>query len=131
MNRARLSVVCALLGTLGLWGCAQNSTRASAKSSRLQEEVAGLTALRDQLRQELKAVQSERDTLQQETAKLGLLVQERDEQLVARTSERDQNATNLDTLKKGLKSLMDQALSMGPMEAGPVTTAALKPAEGS
>jgi outer membrane murein-binding lipoprotein Lpp len=131
MNRARLSVVFALLGTLGLWGCAQNSTGASAKTSRLQEEVTGLCALRDQLRKELKAAQSERDTLQEETARLRLHVKERDEQLVARTTERDQNATNLDTLKKGIKSLMDQALSMGPMEAGAVTTASLKPTGGS
>jgi outer membrane murein-binding lipoprotein Lpp len=130
MNRARFGLVFAILGTLTLWGCAQNPAESNAKV-RLQEEVTALTAARDQLRNELKATQATRDGLQEEVAKLRRLAKERDELLATRTTERDQNAANLETLKKGLKALMDQATSMGPAESVPVTTASLKSAGNS
>jgi predicted nuclease with TOPRIM domain len=126
MNRTRLSIVFALLGTLMIWGCAENSSDVpAAVTARLQEEVKELTTQRDKLRTELKNVRSERDTLQETISRLRREVKERDELLTQRTRERDQLAGNLDTLKKGLRSLMDQATSMTTNDA-PETTAAAK-----
>ena len=134
MIRARFTVVFAILGTLGLWGCTQQSGDGPAnRATRLQDEIKGLTTIRDQLRQELRAAQKERDALGEEVAKLKRHIKDRDEQLAARTTERDNTQANLDSLRKGIKSLMEQATGMGPMrdEQAPVTAAAAPSVEKS
>ena len=127
MNRARLGIVFALLGPLMIWGCAENSSDApAAGTARLQEEIKDLTAQRDKLRLDLKTVRTERDGLKEDVARLRQEVKERDELIAQRTHERDQLAGNLDTLKKGIKALMDQAMSMTTGETAPATTTAAK-----
>jgi uncharacterized coiled-coil DUF342 family protein len=127
MIRARLGIVFALLGTLMIWGCAQNSSDSPAAATAcLQEEIKDLTTQRDKLRHELKAVRSERDSLQEDAARLRRDVKERDEIIVQRTHERDQLNGNLDTLKKGIKSLMEQATSMTTGETPSANATAAK-----
>jgi chromosome segregation ATPase len=110
--RTRLGIVFALLGTLMIWGCAQSSSDAPGVTARLQEELKDLTAQREKLRSELRTTRTERDLLQEQVVKLRQQLKERDELIAQRTQERDQLAGNLDTLKKGIKALMDQAASM-------------------
>ena len=126
MNRTRLGIVFALLGTLMIWGCSENNSDAPlAGTARLQEEIKELTTQRDKLRLELKTVRTERDSLQEDVARLRREVKERDEVIAQRTRERDHLAGNLDTLRKGIKSLMEQATSMTTGE-GTESTAAAK-----
>src|SRR5262245_57138227 len=72
MSRSRFSLILAVLAALTVWGCSQSgssTTSAAAKATRLQEEVQNMTTQRDQLRQDLKSAQAERDRLQDEVMK--------------------------------------------------------------
>lgn len=117
MNR-RAAVVCAFLIPMTIWGCSRNpSAGTTADMARLQEEVKKLAADREQLRKELKTGITEKDALAHEVGRLRPVVAERDhlrKELAACASERDTNLTNLDELKKGLKSLVDRAEAMAP-----------------
>jgi len=112
MHRSRVGLVFALLATLGIWGCAQNpgaESERSARTTRLQEEIRGLSAQRDQLKKELKSAGEEVQRLKEE---LDQVVKSRDElrdQLAARTSERDAGYAQLDQLRRGIRALMEQA----------------------
>lgn len=112
MCRYRFGLVFGLLATLAIWGCGQDNSGANAgKSTRLQEEVQSLAKLRDQLRQDLKTAQADRERLQAEVALLQPVVKERDDlkqNLAARTNERDTVASQLDQVKKGVKALIEQ-----------------------
>ncbi len=125
MTRARVGLVLAVLSTVAIWGCAQNPSESKAQ---LQEEIGNLTGARDRLQSELKTAKGEVARLQTEVQALR---RERDDvqtQLAARTAERDAQSSALDQLRKGLRSLMDQAEAAIPSSTTPISTAAGKPA---
>lgn len=128
MSRSRFSLVMGLLAVMTIWGCAQNgmSPSAAAKVARLQEEVQGLTSQRDQLRQDLRAVQAEKDRLLAEVDRLRLVVKERDQlklELEAVTAERDANLAHLEAIRRGVKALMEQVEAALPPSGPSLGTA--------
>jgi hypothetical protein len=119
MTSTRVGCVIVLLATLSIWGCAQNSAKEqsaaadrAAKLTRLQEDVRNLSGQVEKLRVDLAAATRDKEALQQEVAQLRLVVKERDElrdQLQVRTGERDAGVAQLETLRNGLRALMEQA----------------------
>ncbi len=133
MTSTRVGCVLALLATLTIWGCAENSAKEasasaerSAKLTRLQDEVRNLTSQMTTLRQDLNVALRDKDNLETEVAQLRVVVKERDElreQLATRTGERDAGVAQLEQLRQGLRSLMEQAdAALAPAKTISTTT---------
>jgi uncharacterized coiled-coil DUF342 family protein len=137
MIRSRAAWVMMTASLLALWGCSQNGAPANAaKTGRLQEEIQNLTAMRDHLRQDLRGAQDEKSRLQGQLDQMRQanvdLVKERDDlhgAVAARTAERDHTQAQFETLRKGVRSLMDQIDTMATEERS--TTAAPAAATGT
>ncbi len=131
MNRKRFSLVMLMLSMFMFVGCGVQSDGTQARSNhRLFDEIRSLTAARNQLQSDLRALkeemaalndmvlqmQSDNDNLY---AELQLIRHDRNElkkQLTNRTQERDQHAASLQELRQGIKVLLDRAdASLAPV----------------
>ena len=128
-----LSVMLVVL--LGLWGCARAPVDQSAQServrslestcSKLKDDYRSVASAREQLRKKVDALEAERLRLQKDLADKKAVMKERDslrQQVVARTSERDNLQLRCDRIKKGLQSLLGQDDAMLPAPAAPTAT---------
>src|SRR5262249_2565900 len=123
MMRSRVGWVMTVASMLALWGCAQNSA-GQAKSNRMQEEILGLTAARDQLRKDLTGVKDQKSRLQAQVDQLPLERDESRRTLAARIAERDHTQAQLEQLRKGVRGLLEQLDAMAPTApAAPATPA--------
>lgn len=119
MTRANKGLVLLLVATLGLWGCVKGPARGPAgaeriralesKNAKLEDDFRSAAATRDQLRKKLANLQQQLDHLQG-------VIKERDElkQLVCvRSGERDALQSQIEQLRKGIRSLLGQAEAAG------------------
>ena len=138
MSQGKFVLLLLVVGSLGVWGCAQsagngaNAERIRAletKIARLEDDFKASIAVREQLRKKLTSVEEERAQLSQQVDQLQAVVKERDnlkQQLALRTSERDAVQNQFNNLCKGIKTLIGQ---METSVTTPVTSTAV-PASG-
>jgi septal ring factor EnvC (AmiA/AmiB activator) len=138
MSQGKFVILLLVVGSLGVWGCAQsagngaNAERIRAletKIARLEDDFKASIAVREQLRKKLTSVEEERAQLSQQVDQLQAVVKERDnlkQQLALRTSERDAVQSQFNNLCKGIKTLIGQ---METSVTTPVTSTAV-PASG-
>jgi len=138
MSQGKFVILLLVVGSLGVWGCAQsagngaNAERIRAletKIARLEDDFKASIAVREQLRKKLTSVEEERAQLSQQVDQLQAVVKERDnlkQQLTLRTSERDAVQNQFNNLCKGIKTLIGQ---METSVTTPVTSTAV-PASG-
>ncbi|HEV3078256.1 MAG TPA: hypothetical protein VGY66_00695 [Gemmataceae bacterium] len=138
MSQGKFVILLLVVGSLGVWGCAQsagngaNAERIRAletKIARLEDDFKASIAVREQLRKKLTSVEEERAQLSQQVDQLQAVVKERDnlkQQLALRTSERDAVQNQFNNLCKGIKTLIGQ---METSVTTPVTSTAV-PASG-
>jgi septal ring factor EnvC (AmiA/AmiB activator) len=120
MSQGKFVILLLVVGSLGVWGCAQsagngaNAERIRAletKIARLEDDFKASIAVREQLRKKLTSVEEERAQLSQQVDQLQAVVKERDnlkQQLALRTSERDAVQNQFNNLCKGIKTLIGQ-----------------------
>jgi septal ring factor EnvC (AmiA/AmiB activator) len=120
MSQGKFVILLLVVGSLGVWGCAQsagngaNAERIRAletKIARLEDDFKASIAVREQLRKKLSSVEEERAQLSQQVDQLQAVVKERDnlkQQLALRTSERDAVQNQFNNLCKGIKTLIGQ-----------------------
>ena len=132
----------------GRGGGADRLRALEIKCAKLEEDYRAVTAARDLLRAKVSALEAEQARLQQEAEshepllkeRLGLiaerqsltrqrdnLVRDRGElqqQVTSRTSERDDARSQVDLLRKGLRSLLGQAEASGGGHGPPSVSAA-------
>jgi septal ring factor EnvC (AmiA/AmiB activator) len=143
MSFDRQVLVLMVIGSLGLWGCAQGPSAAHAeriraletKIAKLEEDFKAAVAGREQLRRKLTTAEEEKTQLSQQVEQLLLVVKERDElrqQLAVRTAERDTIQTQFVHFRKSIRNLLGQAetASNGNAPAQPVTSVAEAPSPG-
>ena len=138
MSPGKFVLLLLVVGSLGIWGCAQgagssaNAERIRAletKIARLEEDFKASIAVREQLRKKLTSVEEERSQLSQQVDQLQSVVKDRDnlrQQLALRTSERDAVQSQFNNLCKGIKALIGQVETPVTVIT-PVTTAAATP----
>jgi hypothetical protein len=136
-NKALLVLL--VVGTLGLWGCAQGtgpgpgSARMrdlESRHAKLQEDFRGAAAARDQARKELEALEQERTALQQQLEQANKDREGLRQQVAARAGERDNLQAHLIQLGKDLHSLAGRIdAAAGTSASPPVTTAAPAPTD--
>ena len=130
MSRANKALVVLVVATLGLWGCAQGPSNGSAdkiksledKVSKLEDDCKTVTSARDAVRKKLAALEEEYVKKQQEL----------DQQIAARTAERDSVQTQFEQFRKNLRSLLGQADAAAGTPAPPpaaAATAAIDPSK--
>jgi chromosome segregation ATPase len=113
MSRSRHAVGVLIVAVFGLWGCsrapsagesatAEKLKAVEAKLARLEDDFRAAASARDQLSKRLIAAEEARVAAARE-AKV------KDEQLQARTAERDQAAGQFKALKDELKELLTKA----------------------
>ena len=138
MSPGKFVLLLLVVGSLGIWGCAQgagssaNAERIRAletKIARLEEDFKASIAVREQLRKKLTSLEEERTQLSQQVDQLQAVVKDRDnlkQQLALRTSERDAVQSQFNNLCKGIKALIGQVETPVTVIT-PVTTAAATP----
>jgi uncharacterized coiled-coil DUF342 family protein len=127
MNRVSKTLAVLTVVTLGVWGCARNGGEAQAehtqalenKCKKLEGDYKSVVTVRDDLRKQLSDLREEREHLQKDlevqqalARDRQALAKERDDlvqNLGARTTERDAAQTQLEQVRKGLRSLLGQA----------------------
>jgi septal ring factor EnvC (AmiA/AmiB activator) len=122
MSRAQRALSVLVVACLGLWGCAQGAANGHANAERirgleskiakLEEDFRAGVAVREQLRKQLTAAEQERSQLGQQVETLQAVAKERDQlrqELANRTGERDGLQSQLDQLRKGIKTLLGQS----------------------
>jgi chromosome segregation ATPase len=122
MSRANKALVVLVVATLGLWGCAQGPGNGSAdkiksledKVSKLEDDCKTVTSARDGVKKKLAALEEEYVKKQQEL----------DQQIVARTAERDSVQTQFEQFRKNLRTLLGQADAATGTSAQPPAAAA-------
>ena len=130
MSRANKALVVLVVATLGLWGCAQGPGNGSAdkiksledKVSKLEDDCKTVTSARDAVRKKLAALEEEYVKKQQEL----------DQQIAARTAERDSVQTQFEQFRKNLRTLLGQADAAAGTLAPPpaaAATAAIDPSK--
>jgi chromosome segregation ATPase len=121
MSRSRQAVGVLIVALFGLWGCSRapsadggsNATAEKLKAvetklARLEDDFRSAASARDQLSKKLIAAEEARTALQGQVAQMTKEVKEKDEQLAARTAERDQVSGQHKVLKEGLKDLLSR-----------------------
>jgi chromosome segregation ATPase len=119
MSRSRQAIGVLIVTLFGLWGCsrapsADGGSSATAeklkavetKLARLEDDFRAAASARDQLSKKLMAAEEARTALQGQVAKMTQDIKAKDEQLQARTAERDSVAAQHKMLKDGLKDLL-------------------------
>ena len=127
MSRANKALVVLVVATLGLWGCAQGPGNGSAdkirsleeKVSKLEDDCKAATSARDGVKKKLAALEEEYVKKQQEL----------DQQIAARTAERDSVQTQFEQFRKNLRTLLGQADAAAgtPQPPAAAATAAIDP----
>ncbi|HEY1861735.1 MAG TPA: hypothetical protein VGG61_15350 [Gemmataceae bacterium] len=128
MSRANKALVVLVVATLGLWGCAQGPGNGSAdkiksledKVSKLEDDCKAVTSARDGVKKKLAALEEEYTKKQQEL----------DQQIVARTAERDSVQAQFEQFRKNLRTLLGQAeaaAGTSPQPPASAATAAIDP----
>jgi len=112
MTRAQKALAILVVASFGIWGCAQGpgSNSGSAerikilqnKNTKLEEDLKAVAAARDQLNGRVASLEAH-------LAQLRGAVRERDEQLQAKTSERDAVQLQFDQFRKNIRDLLGQA----------------------
>jgi uncharacterized coiled-coil DUF342 family protein len=115
-----------VVASLGLWGCAKGPAPVSATPERikalesriakLEEDFRTAAAARDQLRQQLAAVNQEKAQLQKDRDDL-------QQQVNTRTTERDTVQAQFEQFRKGIRNLLGQADTAAAGAAGQPVTA--------
>ena len=127
-----------VIGSLGLWGCAQGPGSANnerirtleTKITKLEEDFKAAVSVREQLRKKLTTSEEEKAQLGQQVEQLQVVLKERDElknQLALRTSERDSLQNQFDHFRKGIRNLLGQVELTDKAKTQPVTSAAVVP----
>ena len=118
MSRSRRAVGVLLVCVFGLWGCtrapsadtgaatAEKLKAVEAKLARLEDDFRAAASARDQLSKRLVATEEARTALQAQMTKE---IKARDDQVAARTAERDQATNQYAALKTELKELLAKA----------------------
>jgi uncharacterized coiled-coil DUF342 family protein len=130
MTGGNKALVIALIGTIGLWGCARGPASSAGaerikaleyKVAKLEDDFRAAAAARDLLRQrfenqaaQLQAVSKEREDLRK--------------QVVQRTAEREGLQTQYDQFRKSIRDLLGQAEAAASIGAPLPATAAAKTA---
>ncbi len=128
MSRSHKALIVLAVATLGLWGCAQGTSKPTANSderikvleakcSRLESDHRTVTVARDQIQKKLAELDKERVRLQQELEQGKVVSQERDELKVlvaTRTAERDAVQGQFEELRKGIRSVLGRVESALP-----------------
>lgn len=130
MIRTRVGLVFAVLACMALWGCAQSPSpgaAANAAKAALEQENRQLTALRDQLREDLQAAVDAQQLLQTEIRGLQKGHEELRQQLTLRTGERDAAISQIEQIRKGIRALMEQTEAAATSLSQPANTAETKP----
>src|SRR5262245_43124173 len=138
MTRANKALAVLVISSIGLWGCAQGPANGPGaaeriralenKNAKLEDDFRAAVAVRDQLRKKLSAAEEQRTQLGQEVEQLKPVARERDDL----KQERDLIQTQLEQLRKGMRSLLGQAESAsGGATTQPVTSTATVSAEKS
>jgi len=127
MVRAKKALILLVVSTIGLWGCARGPVSGSgsperirsleSKVSKLEEDFRAAAAARDQLRNQLAAVEEQRALLEKERDDLR-------QQVVTRTTERDSLQVQYEQFRKNLRSLLGQAETAANKVIQPVTVSA-------
>ena len=107
MIRGNKGLVVMCVAAFGLWGCAQGSSGSAAerikaleaKCSKLEDDYQAAAAARDAAKRKASAFEHERDQIRQEL----------DQQLTARTAERDAVNAQFEQFRKNLRALLGQA----------------------
>jgi chromosome segregation ATPase len=132
MSFGKQVLVLMILGSLGLWGCAQapgsaNAERIKAlesKIAKLEEDFKSAVSVREQYRRKLASAEEDKTQLSQQVEQLQAVVKERDDlrrQLVVRTSERDSIQQQFHEFRKGIRTLLGKVETPSSQ---PVTSAA-------
>ena len=143
MSRSHHAVGVLLIAVFGLWGCSRapsaDSGSATAeklkavetKLARLEDDFRATSIARDQLSKRLIAAEEARTALVTQVDRLNKDVKAKDEQVAARTAERDQAAGQFKALKDELKELLAKAENGMKSEGSPtvpvIPTSNLKP----
>jgi chromosome segregation ATPase len=143
MSRSHHAVGVLLVTVFGLWGCSRapsaDSGSATAeklkavetKLARLEDDFRAASSARDQLSKKLVAAEEARSALLTQVDRLGKDLKVRDEQVVARTAERDQAAGQFKALKDELRELLAKAENGMKSDGSPtvpvIPTSNLKP----
>jgi len=120
MSRSRHAVGVLLVAVFGLWGCsrapsadgaatAEKLKAVETKLARLEEDFRAAASARDQLGRKLLAAEDARTALLNQVDRMGKDLKARDEQVAARTAERDQAAGQFKALKDELRELLTKA----------------------
>jgi chromosome segregation ATPase len=131
MNRSHKALGFVLVLLVGAWGCSKVPTTAAdeknpsleAKAKRLEEDFRAAAAARDQFRQKLVAMEEKLASAESRATQLQNQFEESRSafasasleretlktDLKARTTERDNLATQYDTFRKSIKNLLGQA----------------------
>lgn len=129
MSRGYKALTILIVAALGLWGCAQGQGPSAAqaekvralesKIAKLEDDYRAVVAARDGLRKKVAALEEEQAKNHQELEAHQPLLKERlallkdreelQQQLGSRTTERDEARTQLEGVRKGLRSLLGQA----------------------
>ena len=127
MTRGGKALCVMLVAMLGLWGCARGPAGQSGqaerirtletKCSKLEDDYRSVAGARDQAFKQVKALEAERARLQKDVAQHVKDCDALRQQMVSRTSERDNLQLRCDRLKKGLQNLLGQDDAMLPAPA--------------
>jgi Spy/CpxP family protein refolding chaperone len=125
MFRANKGLVVLCVAAFGLWGCAQGSAGGAAerikaletKCSKLEDDYQAAAAARDAAKRKASAFEHERDQIRQEL----------DQQLTARTAERDAANAQFEQFRKNLRMLLGQADAAAGITSPPPTVSATEP----
>ncbi len=135
MTRAHKALALMVVASLGLWGCAQETSHSSgnariraleSKNAKLEEDFRAVVAAREQIKKRLTALEQERVRLSDQLEEAQGIVKERDElrrQVTTRTSERDTVQTQFDQFRKDIRKLLGQADSVSNAVPGQGVTA--------
>ncbi len=128
MSRGFKMLAVMIVATLGLWGCAQGQAPGAHaekmralenRCAKLEDDYRAVAAARDGLRKKVATLEEEQGKVQQELETHQPLLKERltvlkerdelQQQLGGRTTERDDARTQLETVRKGLRTILGQA----------------------
>jgi hypothetical protein len=115
MSRSSKAAGILIVSLFGLWGCtrapsvdnggavtAEKLKAVETKLTRLEDDLRAASSARDQLSKKLLAAEEARIALQKQ-------VQNKDEELTARTLERDQVSNQYKSFREGLRELLTKA----------------------
>lgn len=117
MHRASIAMLVILaVSSLGLWGCARQTTNATNakirelenRYAKLEEDYRVVAAANETHRKKLTQIEAQRTTLAKQVEELQAVVKERDDlkqQLAARTQERDTVHAQLSQFSKEVQAL--------------------------